>query len=124
MKLLGELLVGVGLDAERLLDGQHLEEEWKFATKAFTYLGRQQSLVVLDHVKKSSLGFNIFGGKRRVCSHPELDKWISSTIQYVSLIVIYFGVRFLGLDGEVGAGSCGRISGGCRLLADLAYDEV
>lgn len=74
MKLLGKLLVGVGLDAERLLDGQHLEEEWKFATKALTYLGRQQSLVVLDHVKKSSLGFNIFGGKRRVCSHPELDK--------------------------------------------------
>lgn len=73
MKLLSKLLVGVGLDAERLLDGQYLEEERKLATEALTYLGRQQSLVVLNHVKKSSLGFNIFGRKRWVCAHPELN---------------------------------------------------
>jgi hypothetical protein len=38
-------------------------------------------------------------------------------------MLTYFCVGLFGFNCEVRAGSCGRIPGRSRLLADLAYDE-
>ena len=72
MKLLGKLLVGVGLDTQGFADGKHLEQEGESASKSLADLCRQEGLVVLHHIEEGALSLDIFGGKRRVRAHPEL----------------------------------------------------
>lgn len=62
MKLLGQLLVGVGLNAQRLAHGEHLEQEWKAAAISLADRGREKSLVILDEVEEGALGLDVFRG--------------------------------------------------------------
>lgn len=70
MELLSKLLVGMGLDAQGLADGENLEEEGKSAAIALTDFGRQKSLVILDEIEEGTLGLNILRGQRGVSTHP------------------------------------------------------
>ena len=70
VELPGKLLVGMGLDAERLVDGEDLEQEWELATVTFCDLGGHESLVNLDHVEQRPLGFEIFRRELGMRAHP------------------------------------------------------
>jgi hypothetical protein len=61
MELLGQLLVGVGLDAQGLANGEHLEEEGKPSSIALSDLCRHQSLVILDEIEESPLSLEVLG---------------------------------------------------------------
>ncbi len=62
MELLGQLLVGVGLNAQRLAHGEYLEQEWKTAAISLADFGRQESLVILDEIEEGALGLDVFRG--------------------------------------------------------------
>lgn len=51
MKLFRQLLVRMGLNAERLSDRQHLEQEGKLSAISFADLLRYQCLIVLNHIQ-------------------------------------------------------------------------
>ena len=61
MELLGQLLVGVGLDAQGLANGEHLEEKGQSSAIALTDFRRHQGLVILDEIEEGSLGLDILG---------------------------------------------------------------
>lgn len=70
MKFLRQLLVRVGLDAECLADGKHLEQEGKLSTIPLSDLSRHQRLVILDHVEECALGLEILGREGGMGAHP------------------------------------------------------
>ena len=70
MELFSELLVGMRLYAQGLVDGQNLEQEWQLVLIALSNVCREQSLVVLDQVEECSFCLEVLGGKRGVSAHP------------------------------------------------------
>lgn len=73
MKLLCQLLVGVGLDAQRLANGEHLEEERKSASISLTDFCGQKGLVVLYEIEEGALGLGVFRRQGGVGAHPQLQ---------------------------------------------------
>jgi hypothetical protein len=72
MELLGQLLVGVGLDAQRLANGEYLEKKRQSAAITLADFRRQKSLVVLDEIEEGALSLDIFRRQRGVGAHPQL----------------------------------------------------
>jgi hypothetical protein len=72
MELLGQLLVGVGLDAQGLAYREHLEEKGKSSSIALSDVRGHQSLVILDEIEKSPLSLHVLRRKRGVSAHPQL----------------------------------------------------
>jgi hypothetical protein len=70
VQLCGELLVGVGLDGQSLVDRQDLEQEGQLLLVLFRDLSGHQGLVVLEKVEQTALSLQILGGVARVCAHP------------------------------------------------------
>lgn len=70
MQLLGQLLVGVRLDAQCLVDREDLEQERQSILVALGNVRGQKGLVLLHQIKERSLGLEVFGRERRVCAHP------------------------------------------------------
>lgn len=70
MEHFSKLFVRVCLDTKSLANRKHLEEERELAPVSLTYFSGHHSLVVLDDVEQRPLGFDIFGRKRGMGSHP------------------------------------------------------
>ena len=70
VQLLCELLVRVGLDAQRLANGEDLEQEGEPVLIALGNIGGEKRLVFLDEIEKRALGLKVLRGKRGVCAHP------------------------------------------------------
>lgn len=63
VQLLCELLVGVGLDAQRLANRENLEQEGELVLIALGNVGREKRLVFLDEIEKRALGLKVLRGK-------------------------------------------------------------
>lgn len=56
MQLLSQLLIRVCLDAERLLDRQHLEQERELRAISLSNRGREEGRVLSDEVEERATG--------------------------------------------------------------------
>lgn len=70
MELFGELLVGVSLDGEGLVDGQDFEEEGQLGAIFGSDRLGEEELVLGAEIEEGSAGGEIFGGVGGVSAHP------------------------------------------------------
>lgn len=70
MKLLGEFLVGMGLDGQGFGDGEDLEEERQLLSIAGNRGLREKGLIVVDEVKEGPTSAKVFGRVGGVGAHP------------------------------------------------------
>ena len=70
MELFGELFVRMGLYTQGFSDGEDFEQKGELCAVSLAHLCREQGEIVLDHVEKGALCFEVFGGERGMGAHP------------------------------------------------------